>query len=86
MVAIAGKPEVLELLHSKGASLDVKNSLGETPFDLADKQERYRVAIQRQNADGDPEELKKVVNRTAGTDMLKNFPMRQHLNEELRPI
>ncbi len=73
LAAIAGKPEMLEFLHSKGASLDVKNSLGETPFDLADKQERYREAIQRQNADGDPAELKKVVRRTAGTDMLKKL-------------
>ena len=73
LAAIAGKPEILEFLHSKGASLDVKNSLGETPFDLADKQERYREAIQRQNADGNPEELKKVVRRTTGTEMLRKL-------------
>ncbi len=73
LAAIAGKPEMLEFLHSKGASLHVKNSLEETPFDLADKQERYREAIQRQNADGDPEELKKVVRRTAGTEMLRKL-------------
>ncbi len=73
LAAIAGKPEMLEFLHSKGASLDVKNSLSETPFDLADKQERYREAIQRQNADGDPAELKKVVRRTSGTDTLRKL-------------
>lgn len=73
LAAIQGRPELLEFLHSQGASLDSKNSMGETPLDLADKQERYREAIQRQGAEGDQEKLKKIVRRTAGTDTLKKL-------------
>lgn len=73
IAAIGGKPELLEFLHAKGASLDAKNAQGETPLALADSQERYREAIQRQGADGDPEKLKKVVRNTAGTDTLKRL-------------
>ncbi len=76
LAAIEGKPELLEYLHTQGAALDVKNSMGETPFDLADKQERYREAIQRQGAEGDEERLKKIVRRTAGTDTLKRLASR----------
>ena len=36
----------------------MKNSMGETPLDLADSQERYQEAIQREGADGDPEKLR----------------------------
>jgi ankyrin repeat protein len=73
LAAIQGKPEVLEFLHSKGAPLDAKNSMDETPLDLADKQERYREAIQRQGAEDDPERLKKIVRKTTGTDTLKKL-------------
>jgi len=73
LAAIGGKPEMLEYLYSKGAALDARNSMDETPLDLADKQERYREAIQRENAESDPEKLKKVVRNTAGTDMLKKL-------------
>jgi ankyrin repeat protein len=73
LAAIQGKPEILEFLHAKGASLDAKNSMDETPLDLADKQERYREAIQRQGADGDQEKLKKIMRKTAGTDTLKKL-------------
>ncbi|MBI2687375.1 MAG: ankyrin repeat domain-containing protein [Acidobacteria bacterium] len=76
LAAIEGRPELLEFLHSKGASLDARNSMGETPLDLADKQERYREAIQRQGAEGDPEKLKKIVRKTAGTDTLKKLASR----------
>ncbi len=73
LAAIEGRPEILEFLHSKGAAMDVRNSMGETPFDLADKQERYREAIQRQGAEGEPEKLSKIVRKTAGTDTLKKL-------------
>lgn len=73
LAAIQGLPEMLEFLHSQGAPLDAKNSMGETPFDLADKQERYREAIQRQGADGDEEKLKKITRGTAGTDTLRRL-------------
>ena len=73
LAAIQGNPEMLELLCSKGAALDAKNAQGETPLDLADSQERYREAIQRQGAEGDAEQLKKIVRKTAGTDMLKKL-------------
>ena len=77
LAAIEGKPELLEFLHSKGASLEAKNAQGETPLDLADSQERYREAIQRQGADGDPALLAKVVRKTLGTDALKKLAGRQ---------
>jgi ankyrin repeat protein len=73
LAAIQGKPEVLEFLRSKGAPLDAKNSMDETPLDLADKQERYREAIQRQGAEDDPEKLKKIVRKTTGTDTLRKL-------------
>ena len=80
LAAIEGKPELLEFLHSKGAALDAKNAQGETPYDLADRQERYREAIQRQGAEGDPVLLKKVVRRTAGTDTLKKLSATQGIH------
>ncbi len=73
LAAIEGKPEILEFLCEKGAPLDAKNSLGETPLDLADKQERYREAIQRQGAEGDQEKLTKIVRQTMGSDTLKKL-------------
>ncbi len=76
LAAIEGKPEMLELLYAKGAALDARNAQGETPFDLADKQERYRDAIQRQGADGDAKKLKTIVRKTAGTDTLKKLARR----------
>ena len=76
LAAIEGKPELLEFLHSKGAPLEAKNAQGETPVDLADSQERYREAIQRQGTDGDPALLAKVVRKTLGTDTLKKLAHR----------
>jgi len=49
------------------------NAQGETPLDLADSQERYREAIQRQSAEGDQEKLNKVVRKTAGTATLRRL-------------
>lgn len=73
LAAIQGNPEMIEFLHSRGAPLDARNSMGETPLDLADKQERYREAIERQGAEGDPEKLARIVRRTAGTETLKRL-------------
>jgi len=73
LAAIEGRPALLEFLVSKGAALDVRNSMSETPLELADKQERYREAIQRQGAEDDPEKLRKIVRGTAGTDTLKRL-------------
>ena len=64
---------MIEYLHSKGVPLDGKNSAGESPLDLADHQERYREAIERQGAEGDPEKLKKVVRQTAISDVLRKL-------------
>jgi ankyrin repeat protein len=73
LAAIEGKPELLEFLAAKGAPLNEKNSLDETPLELADKQERYREAIQRQGADGDQEKLSKITRKTPGTTTLKKL-------------
>jgi ankyrin repeat protein len=76
LAAIQGRPELLEFLYSQGAALDAKNSMGETPLDLADKQERYREAIQRQGAEDDPAKLKAITRKTDGTAMLKKLAAR----------
>ena len=73
LAAIEGKPELIEFLATKGAPLNEKNSLDETPLELADKQERYREAIQRQGADGDQEKLSKITRKTPGTTTLKKL-------------
>jgi ankyrin repeat protein len=73
IAALGGSPGVIEYLHSKGITLDAKNSAGETPLDLADHQERYREAIERQGAEGDPEQLKKVVRRTVVSDAIRKL-------------
>jgi len=76
LAAIQGRPELLEYLHSQGAALDAKNGMGETPLELADKQERYREAIQRQGAEDDPARLKAIKRQTAGTEKLKQLAAR----------
>ena len=76
LAAVEGKPELLELLAAKGAPLNEKNSLDETPLELADKQERYREAIQRQGAESDPERLSKITRKTQGTTTLKKLGAR----------
>jgi ankyrin repeat protein len=73
IAALAGTPALLEYLHSQGARLELKNSMGETPLDLADHQERYREARQRENAEGDPERLRTIVRQTAVTDAIKKL-------------
>lgn len=66
-------PRVIEYLHSKGAPINQKNAQGETPFDLADHQERFQEALDRQSTDGDPERLSKVVRSTDTTDVIRKF-------------
>jgi ankyrin repeat protein len=73
IAVLGGSPAVIEYLHARGVPLDGKNSAGETPLDLADHQERYREAIERQNAEGDPEQLKSVVRKTTVTDALSKI-------------
>jgi ankyrin repeat protein len=80
IAALGGSAPIIEYLYSKGARLDLKNAEGETPWDLADHQERYREAIERQNAEGDSNRLKTVVRQTAATDAVKKLldqPARQ---------
>ena len=66
-------PNVIEYLHSKGAPVDWKNAHGETPFDLADHQERFQEALDRQRTEGDPEQLRKVVRKTDTTDAIRKL-------------
>lgn len=68
---------VIEFLHARGARIDRTNHQGESPLDLADHQERFQEALDRQNTDGDPERLKKVTRVTETTDAI-----RQLLEEE----
>ena len=66
-------PEIVEHLYSQGAPLNLKNSSGETPLDLADHQERFREALERQDADGDPNRVRAVVRPTQATDVIKKL-------------
>jgi ankyrin repeat protein len=71
IAAGVGDPEVIRYLYSKGVPLDAKNSMGETPLDLADHQERYREARAREAAEDKPERV--VVRNTATTDAIKKL-------------
>jgi ankyrin repeat protein len=73
IAALGGSRDVIEFLFAKGARLDLKNSAGETPADLADHQERYGEAIERQGAEGDPEKLAKIKRRTTVTDAFRKL-------------
>lgn len=66
-------PEIVEFLHAQGAPLDLKNSAGETPLDLADHQERFQEALARQGADGDPKRLGAIRRPTQTTDLIKSL-------------
>jgi ankyrin repeat protein len=71
IAAGAGATEVIGYLYSLGVGLDAKNSMGETPGDLADHQERYREARAREGAEDDP---KRVVKRdTSTTDAIQKL-------------
>ena len=82
LAALRGKPEMLEFLHAQGAALDARNAQGETPLQLADHQERYREAIERQGAEDDPAKLKKIVRQTAASDTLKKLSKGMAPNEK----
>lgn len=73
IAVLGGSPEVVAFLLSKGAKLDVKNAQNETPLALADHQERYREAIQRQGAEGDAEKLAQIKRDTKLTDAIKKM-------------
>ncbi len=71
IAAGAGAREVIEYLYAQGARLDAKNSMGETPLDLADHQERYHEARAREAAEDKPD---RVVKRdTSTTDAIKKL-------------
>ncbi|MGH9665946.1 MAG: ankyrin repeat domain-containing protein, partial [Bryobacteraceae bacterium] len=71
IAAGAGAPRVIEYLYSKGVRLDAKNSMGETPLDLADHQERYREARAREGAEDKPNRV--VIRDTSTTDAIKKL-------------
>ncbi len=71
IAAGAGAPEMVEYLYSQGARLDLKNSMGETPLDLADHQERFREARMREGLEDHPERA--VVRETNTTEMIKKL-------------
>ncbi len=71
IAAGAAAAEVVEYLYSLGVTLDAKNSLDETPLDLADEQERYHEAAAREGAEDKPD---RVVKRdTTTTDTIKKL-------------
>jgi ankyrin repeat protein len=71
IAAGARASEVIGYLYSLGVRLDAKNSMGETPLDLADHQERYREARDREAAEDKPD--RKVVRDTTTTDEIKKL-------------
>ncbi|MGA8594688.1 MAG: ankyrin repeat domain-containing protein [Bryobacteraceae bacterium] len=71
IAAGAGAPEVIDYLYSLGVRLDAKNSMGETPLDLADHQERYHEAAARENAADKPDRI--VKRDTSTTDEIKKL-------------
>ena len=73
IAVLGGSTEVIAYLHSKGVPLDLKNSAGETPLALADHQERYHEAIERQGAEGDAEKLAKVARKTVVSDAIRKL-------------
>jgi ankyrin repeat protein len=71
IAAGARAAEVVEYLYSLGLGLDAKNSMGETPLDLADHQERYREAIAREGAEDMPDRA--VKRDTTTTDAIRKL-------------
>ena len=73
-IAAAGlSPGIIEYLYSRGAPIDLSNEQGETPLDLADHQERFKEALERQRAEGDAERLEAVVRPTETTDAIRKL-------------
>jgi ankyrin repeat protein len=71
IAAGAAAPDVIEYLYSLGVGLNAKNSIGETPLDLADHQERYREARAREAAEDKPDRT--VVRETSTTDAIRKL-------------
>ena len=71
IAAGAGAPEVIAYLYSLGVPLEARNSAGETPLELADRQERYHEAAARENADDHPGQV--VKRDTSTTDEIKKL-------------
>jgi len=71
IAAGAAATEVIEYLYSIGVPLDGKNSMGETPLDLADHQERYREARAREAAEDRPDRA--VKRDTTTTDAIRKL-------------
>lgn len=71
--ALDGSIPMIEYLHSLGLRLDAKNSMGETPLDVAGNRERYQEEAARQNAEGDPEKLRAIVRQTETTDAIRRL-------------
>jgi ankyrin repeat protein len=71
IAAGAGAPEVIEYLYSLGVGLDARNSMDETPLDLAGHQERYREARAREAAEDKPDRA--VKRDTSTTDAIKKL-------------
>jgi ankyrin repeat protein len=71
IAAGAGAVEVIEFLYSRGARLDGRNSMGETPLALADHQERYHEARMREAAEDKPDLV--VKRDTSTTDTIKRL-------------
>ena len=65
--------EIVEYLGSAGAALTEENAHGETPLDLADHQERFREALDRQRAEGNAKRLAEVVRDTRTSDTIKKL-------------
>jgi ankyrin repeat protein len=78
IAAGAGAPEIIEYLYSLGVGLDAKNSMAETPLDLADHQERYREARAREAAEDKPD-------RTVKRDTSTTAMIRKLLAQEQSP-
>ena len=64
---------IVEYLHSQDAPINWRNEQGETPLDLADHQERFQEAVERQDADGDPKRVSAIVRPTQTTDLIKKI-------------
>jgi cytohesin len=67
---------VIPFLAEQGAPVDAKNNLGETPLQLADEQERFRYAHDREGPLGGGIGKENVFRETQTTDALKKVSTR----------
>ncbi|ODT89645.1 ankyrin repeat domain-containing protein [Phenylobacterium sp. SCN 70-31] len=76
IAAVAGSDRVVELLVARGAPVLAKNDQGETPLELADAQERFRYALEREGPlGGGP--TRDVVRETYTSDAFKRVTARR---------